>query len=62
MYYFETNKELKRELKRTEDKATNYFNNLVSIKQIIVNADKTKEHYYVTFEKIKKELEKIALI
>ena len=62
MYYFETNKELKRELKRTEDKATNYFNNLVSIKQIIVNADKTKEHYYITFEKIKKELEKIALI
>ena len=62
MYYFETNKELKRKLKRTEDKATNYFNNLVSIKQIIANADKNKEHYYITFEKIKKELEKIALI
>ena len=62
MYYLETNKDLKRKLKRTEDKLENYFNNLVSIKQIIVNADKTKEHYYITFEKIKKELEKIALI
>lgn len=50
----ETKKQLREEAENAELRAVTHFQKLNKIEQILNNADKTREIYYETVQKIKK--------
>lgn len=51
---WETKKELRAELENAEQRGVTHFNKVNKIENILKNADKTHEMYYVTLDKIKR--------
>lgn len=54
IFEYETKKELRKQLEEAETRAVIHFTKVSKVEKILDFADKTKENYFITLDKIKR--------